>query len=93
MSEDTAHGQHFEPGPINGEEGQLGPSPAQDPLQSQVERVAQLGVRVLTLLDTARDTFEEFIIASSILLQAAALAETKETNVNRPTNSTTAQTS
>lgn len=94
MSEDTAHGQHFEPvppTPSNGAAGaQCKPLTQEEILVSQAHTVSELGLRVRSLLNAVSDAYEQFLF--EITLFNELLAKTgAENNANRPTNGTATQ--
>lgn len=93
MSEDTAHGQHFEP--TNGET--KGPIPVAQPqpltteelLEAQAHRVEELGTRTASLIMAAYDAFNDFVIAQQQFF--ITLTQTRPENANRAANSTPTQ--
>ena len=96
MSEDSAHGQHFEPSG-NGQAGPAVPAPlpsitTEELLEQQAKRVQELGVRVHSLLLSAIETYDEFITESFGFFKVLSLREEQQ-NANRPTDATTTQAS
>lgn len=83
MSEDSAHGQHFEPG-----NGAAVPAPSiEQLLEAQAHRVEELGTRVASLISASLDAFNDFVIA-----QQSFFITLTERTPSDPTNPDTPQT-